>query len=84
MRTKYKINIEGLELFRFAEDKNLYKLPFSSNGKYYASRLIKKQDNNRWFMDGKPYSENQLRSKLIRETSNESIVLFEDIDDAPF
>jgi len=82
MKTKHIINIKGLELYRFAEDKNLYKLPFKSNGKQYSFRLIKQQYPSRWILNGKPYSEKQLRGKLLKDP--DPIVLFIDIEDCPF
>jgi hypothetical protein len=71
MESKWKIDIKGMEDFRFGEDKELYRLPFkTSDGKSRGIKLIKKcKIKNRWqvTINGKveKWSENQLRSHII-------------------
>ena len=67
MFTKYKINIEGLEGYRFTADGDLYKMPFTRNKRSYDFRLIKIQNPNRWKIEGEWYSKRQLRPKLIED-----------------
>jgi hypothetical protein len=79
MKSKWKIEIKGLENFRFGEDKQLYRLPFvTADGKHRGLKKIAKcKIKNRWqfTIDGKIYkfSESQLRNKIILD--NEPIEL---------
>lgn len=71
MISKWIIDLQGFERYRFGEDKNLYKLPFiTEDGKSRGLKLIKKDKmDNRWEfrINGKieKWSENQLRKHLI-------------------
>lgn len=79
MFTKWVINNESLKDFRFAENKTLWKLPFiDKNGKNRAARLIKQQAKKRWILNGKPWSERQLKKHLILDPN--PIELFKNID----
>ena len=80
MVTKWKI--KGIEGFRFGEDKNLYKLPYNSNKRYYGFRLIKIQSGDRWKIDGKWWSKRQLKNLLIKD--DEPLTIYEDVLDTPF
>lgn len=82
MKSKYKINIEGLEGFRFGEDKKLYKLPYQNKQRSYALKEIKLQYPSRYVLDGGTWSQNQLRCHL--ELDKNPIELFPDIQDTPF
>ena len=64
MKSKWFIDLKGFDLYRFGTDRNLYKLPFQSNLNYYETRLIKKQSNNRWYINGKLWSEKQLKKHI--------------------
>ena len=80
MVTKWKI--KGIEGYRFGEDKNLYKLPFKTNKRYYDVRLIKEQYGNRWKINGKWHSKRQIKSKLIPDDN--PIELFKELNEYPF
>ena len=80
MKTKWKI--KGIDNFRFGEDKNLYKLPYNSNKRYYGFRLIKMQYGERWKIDGKWWSKRQLKDKLIKD--DEPLIIYEEMLDSPF
>jgi hypothetical protein len=69
MFTKHIINIEGLEGFRFADDGNLYRLPYTKDKRSYGFRLIKMQYSNRWRINNEWYSKNQLRGNLIKDSN---------------
>lgn len=69
MFTKYKIDIKGLELFRFNEDFDLYRLPYTESNRNYSFRLIKMQYSNRWRIRNQWYSKRQLSDKLILDDS---------------
>lgn len=69
MFTKYKIDIKGLELFRFNIDGDLYRLPYTEGTRSYGFRLIKMQYSNRWRIRDQWYSKRQLRDKLILDDS---------------
>ena len=65
MLSRWVIDLKGFDLYRFGTDKKLYKLPFHSGLNYYETRLIKKQSNNRWYINGKLWSQRQLRAHII-------------------
>lgn len=71
MVSKWVIDLEGFEYYRFGEDKNLYRLPFTTiDGKKRGLKLIKKDKlKNRWqitrFGKVEKWSESQLRPHLI-------------------
>lgn len=67
MFTKWNIEVIGLELYRFDENGELWKLPFKSvSGKYISAKKIKKDnEKKRWIINGNWWSENQLRPHLI-------------------
>ena len=67
MRTKHIINIEGLEGFRFGEDKNLWRLPYTKNKRSYTFRMIKLQKSNRWILNGVAWSKRQLEGKITKD-----------------
>lgn len=79
MKTKHIINIKGLEEFRFGEDKNLWKLPYTRNNRSYGFRKMKLQDSNRWILNGVPWSKRQLEGKIIRDP-NPIEICPEDLD----
>jgi hypothetical protein len=66
MDKSWKIDVKGLELFRFDCDGNCYRMPHEKNGRIYGLRLIKMQYPSRWILNGKPYSKRQLKGKLIK------------------
>ena len=76
MVSKWKIEIEGLENYRFGEDGNLYKLPFVTKDKKHRGLKLVAKDKlkKRWFLTrfGKleRWSENQLRAHLVKDTEN--------------
>jgi hypothetical protein len=71
MKSKWKIDIKGLENFRFGEDKELYRLPFvTADGKHRGLKKIAKcKIKNRWQItrNGRveKWSEAQLRPHII-------------------
>ncbi len=67
MFSRWKIDIEGLENYRFGEDKKLYKLPYVKGKRSYSLREIKMQYPSRWILNGKPYSKRQIEHKIIRD-----------------
>ena len=69
MFTKWKINIKGLENYRFTDNGDLYRLPYKSNKNSYGLRKIKMQYPNRWRMNGAWWSKDQLRLKLIEDNN---------------
>lgn len=66
--------IEVLPGFVFGSDKELYRLPFKSGSNYFGLRRLKKQDKNRWKINGKWWSERQLKAK-IRLNPNPEILI---------
>lgn len=82
MNSKWFIDLKGVELYRFGSDKNLYKLPFNSGLSSYYTRLIKKQSNNRWYINGTLWSEKQLKPHI--KLDEKPIVLVEPVPDCPF
>ena len=76
MLSKWKI--EGIDGYRFGEDKKLYKLGFLSNGKHYETREIKKQYPNRYRINNEWWSERQLKTKIVLDP--DPIELFPSID----
>ena len=66
--------IKGIEGFCFGSDHNLYRLPYESFNRWKALRLIKKQVHNRYKINGKWWSENQLRDKIYLNPDPEIIV----------
>lgn len=79
MFSKWKIR--GIDNYVFGEDKELYKLPFKSNGKKYGVRKIKMQYPNRWIINNKPLSKRQLEGRLYIDTKPIKLL---DIGDTPF
>jgi hypothetical protein len=71
MNSKWKIDLEGLENFRFGEDKELYRLPFKTiDGKCRGLKKIAKcKIKNRWQITRngivEKWSESQLRQHII-------------------
>lgn len=62
MFLKYKVNIKLLNDYRFGEDGNLYKLPFTDkSGNHREVRLIKPQ-GNKWKIGNEWISRNQLQA----------------------
>lgn len=82
MKTKHVINIEGLEEFVFADDKMLWKRPYTKNKRNYGWREMKLQTSNRWILNGVPWSKRQLKGKLIKDPN--PIEIYKDDSDAPF
>ena len=82
MKSGWIINKKGFELYRFGDDKNLYKLPFISRLNYYGIRLIKKQSNRRWYINGNLWSERQLRRHIKIDIN--PVELVKDVMDCPF
>lgn len=76
MFSKWKI--KGIESHRFGEDKKLYKLGYESNGRFYATREVKKQHPNRYWVNGEWLSEIQIRNRLVLDQN--PIKLFECVD----
>ena len=65
MFTKWVIDIEGLENYRFGEDKQLYHLSHQIGLRSYSHRMIRKaKDRNRWRINGEWWSERQLKPHL--------------------
>lgn len=82
MFTKWKIDVKGMENYRFAENGDLYKLPFiDSAGKHRELRRIKKLDKNRYVINGRYWSQTQLRPHL--RIDDDPIELFK-ANDLPF
>ena len=81
MFTKWIIDIDSLRGFVISENGEVYKKPFTSNGKSYGWRKIKKQSKNRWVLNGDYWSENQLREHLILD---ENPIEIYKTDDLPF
>jgi len=65
--------IEGIDDHVIAEDGVLYKKPFMRNKKMYDWREIKKQTPNRYRINGRWWSERQLRPKLKLDPNPELI-----------
>ena len=82
MKTKYKINVKGLESFRFGEDKNLWRLPYERNKRSYGARKMKMQYPNRWILNGVVWSKNQLKPHLIIDDN--PIEIYKEDLDTPF
>lgn len=79
MHSKWFIDLDGFELYRFGVDGNLYKLPFNSGLNYYETRLIKQQYNNRWHINGKLWSEKQLRPHIKLDPNPIELIIEEPI-----
>jgi hypothetical protein len=82
MRSKWLI--KGLEgKYVVGEDKEIYRLPFSSNHKFYEVRQVKKQYGNRYWLDKNWYSIKLLKRLTYRDPS--PIIIFEESTcDCPF
>jgi len=71
MVSKWRIDLKGLEGYRFGEDKELYRLPFNDilGKRRSLKRIAKCKIKNRWILcrEGKAevWSENQLRPHLV-------------------
>lgn len=74
--------INGFPDYCFGSDKELYRLPFKSGRNYFGLRRLKKQPKNRWKINGKWWSEKQLKSKIYLNPNSELIVSNE--KDLPF
>lgn len=70
--------INGFTDYCFGSDKELYKLPFKSGKNNYGLRKIKKQYPNRWRIQGKWWSENQLQSKIYLNPTPGILIEFTD------
>jgi hypothetical protein len=79
---KSKWMIQGLDNYRVGEDGNIYKLPFSSNFKYYETRLVKEQYPSRFRLNDEWYTKKRLRKLLVKDTN--PIVLIDINDNLPF
>ena len=80
--SKWKINIDGLDLFVFGSDNELYRLPHVKNNRSYCLRKIKMQYPSRWIIYGEAYSKNRLRGNLIRD--ERKIILVDNSENIPF
>ena len=67
MFTKWRIDIKELSDYRFDEDGNLWKKPFTRKKRSYSWRMIKIQYPNRWKIGKVYYSQMQLRPHLIED-----------------
>jgi hypothetical protein len=59
-----KWRIKGLDGYVFCEEGKLYKLPFTQGGRGYELREIKKQDKNRYKINGVWWSQRQIKPNL--------------------
>lgn len=71
--------ISGMPGFCFGSDKELYRLPFVSNNNYYGIRKLKKQEKDRWKINGKWWSKRQLYKKIYLNPNPELIVKGEEM-----
>lgn len=82
MLSKWKIDIEGYEKYRFGEDKILYRLPFIKGGKSYGlKKVIFNPDTKRWTLNGKPWSKDKLSEHIIID---DNPVILTRSDEMPF
>lgn len=82
MFTKWIIDIKGMQDYRFAENGDLYRMPFTdANKKSRSVRKIKMQSKNRWVINGVWWSKTQLRPHL--ELDKKPIEITK-INDLPF
>ena len=65
MFSKWKISKEGMELYRFCHNGDLYRLPFKRYNRSYGLRKIKIQADNRYLINGEKWSKDQLRQHII-------------------
>jgi hypothetical protein len=66
----YKIDIEGLENYRYTEDGKIYRIPREENGIKYRKLYLKKQSednypNGRWRLKGGSYTDESIKEFLI-------------------
>jgi len=66
--------IKGFEGYVFGSDKELYRLPFKSERNYFGLRKLKKQNPNRWKINGKWWSQKQLLDKIELNTNPKIII----------
>ena len=66
--------ITGFEEYCFGSDGNLYKLPYESFKRWKSLRLIKKQKHDRYKINGKWWSQKQLRDKIYLNPNPEQII----------
>lgn len=66
--------IIGFDGYCFGSDKELYRLSFRSGKNHFGIRKLKKQNPNRWKINGKWWSERQLKDKIILNRNPELIV----------
>ena len=80
--SKWIIDLKGLEGYVIGNDKNIYRLPFTSGLRTFGLRLIKQdKSNNRWRLNNRWWSENQLRQHLRIDQSMKELIKE---DDLPF
>lgn len=79
MFSKWKI--KGIDGYLFAEDGNLYKLPYVQGKRSYGLRLIKKQYPNRYRINGQWYSQRQLKHRLIKDEKPIKLI---ELEEHPF
>ena len=71
--------ITGFPDYCFGSDKELYRMPFKSGRNYFGLRRLKKQNPNRWKIDNKWWSQNQLEAKIYLNPNPEIIVKKQDM-----
>lgn len=73
--------MKGFDDYVFGSDKELYRLPFKSGRNHFGLRKLKKQNPNRWKINGKWWSEKQLISKIELNPNPEILIKS---DEKPF
>jgi hypothetical protein len=65
MKSKWVFNIEGLSNYIIGEDKSIYRKPYTELFRSYWFRKIKKQYPNRYRLNGRWWSESQLKAHIF-------------------
>ena len=73
--------ITGFDGYCFGSDKELYRLPFKSGRNHFGLRKLKKQNPNRWKINGDWWSQRQLENKICLNPDPEILV---SCNDMPF
>jgi hypothetical protein len=78
MLTKWKIDLPNMELYRFGEDKELYRLPFSTDKKSFGLRKLRKS-RGCWLLNGTRWSVDQLRPHIIPDDNKKLLFKSEEM-----
>lgn len=66
MFSKWIIDLPGYELYKFGEDKELYRIPYTKGKRSFGLRkLLLNPDRGTWTLNGKHWTKDQLRPHIV-------------------